>query len=197
MPALETNDIQQIKNLPLRRKIGIGVAFVALFFIGVYLATGFSGGLKKAAPIPTTVQKNVPTVTPKPYSRLQIVVPNTTVTKGQAVPVSVAIDKEPAQAVDVVLTYDANVFTASNIVMGTAFPNPIRKLIQPGKVLVSASLTPETQNVKANGTIFTVTLTAKAAVTDSQIGFDPKDTIVAVNGKNILGAVEPVKVTVK
>lgn len=188
-------EFSHLKTLPPKKKILLAAIFVTLFVASFLGATVLSLNLTKKPPTPvgkeplTTREPTLAfTPTPKPRALLSLSPSDKLLKVGEAIPVSVSISEETAQAVDIVLTYNAKVFSAKNITKGEAFPLLLQKKIDKGRVTVSASIDPKKSGTSAaSGEVFSFTLTALSATPSSAVNFDTSQTTVAKNGENILG----------
>ena len=177
-----------MNTLDVKQKIGIICALVALFGLGFFITTRFSS--KKNAITNTTGQtgKAKATLSPQPSTTLSLSPSTKTVKVGETLSLTVMLTGDKAQAVDITLTFDPAVFSASDIAVGQAFPVVLRQRIVDGKIIVSASIDPSNQpESNPTGAIFTVNLTALGTKASTTVDFEAKDTIVAQNGKNIVG----------
>ena len=194
-----SHDLNELKQLPQERKTMLGFFLLVLFTLGFLVGVLYTRNKKPSmmGKTPSSTTPSTGTTAKKPTTALAIS-PATKVLKvGQSIPVSVVISKEPVQAVDVVLTYDPEVFTVSNVVKGDLFPMKLRQKLEQGKIALSASVTPDSPAATGNGDIFTFSLTAISATPSSTVDFDKKDTITAKNGENTLGETTPGKYTVQ
>jgi hypothetical protein len=116
--------------------------------------------------------------------------------KGESTQVAVELTGAPSQAADVVLTFDAKLLKASDIVNGTVFPDILRSEIKDNQLIVSSAVDPNNPTDLKAGTLFTFTVTAMDSGT-ATIDFNKDLTITAHTGTNTLGTAEPVTITVR
>lgn len=179
------NDLKQFGALNGSNKLVIFLILVVLFAASYFFGKSFLG--KKDM---TEVSTTAPTGEAQTTNTAVIAVQPTssTLKVGETVEIAVALSKDAAQAVDVILNFDPKYIEVSDVRAGKNFPVLISQNVEAGKVTVSSSITPEKATEPQVGEVAVMTVKALAPVDNTFLQFDPKDTIVAKDGVNILNS---------
>lgn len=178
-------DVRDIKKLDDNRKFLLLMLFVVLFVISV-LVGGFLAQNRPQTQVPQTAPQR--TTKLKPTTTLSIVSTSKTLKQGTTEKVTVNLEKTPVTAIDIVLNYDPNLLTVSNIENGTVFARVIRKKIETGKIIYSAAIDTASKTALQTGPVFSFSIRALKSAGSAKITFDPSQTITALNGENTLGS---------
>lgn len=181
-------DIAQLKKLDENRRFLVIVFIIVLFIVSIAVGA-YINRFRTPSQLETTAPET-PVVSPKdakPTTALALSPAVKTLTVGQSETVSVVLSKVPVTAIDVVLTFDNNVLTVSDVQNGDVFDTVIRRRIEPGQVLFSANVKPENKNALKEGTVMTFKVTPKKAAESAVIGFDSVKTLTGLDGENTLG----------
>lgn len=180
-------ELNQLKMLDSSRKMLLAVIFVLLFVLGLLVGGSLLGGAKPT-PTPTVTSKqSAASKMPKTLAALTLEPSNTSLTVGQPTQIKVVLSKVGADALDVVINYDPAIFAISALTKGTSYPNYPLLRTDKGKVMISASVTPDKKISPAPPvTVATFTVTPLKK-TSASLDFDSKNTIVALGGENVTG----------
>lgn len=164
------------------------VLFLLLFFIGAVIGVYIFRGKPvvvpgKMAGVPSRIEIQP---TKMPLTNLSLSPSLKILTVGEVLPLAVMIDGDPAQAVDIVLSYDPTIFTPAKVTLGDVFPQILQEQVKDGKIRVSMSVNPQNPKLLGKGTVFTINLSAISATKSSQVKFVPEETLVGRAGMNIL-----------
>ncbi len=180
------NDLNQLKGLPTQKKtvilLLIGFLFIASVVVGSLMSRN------KADKTATTTQEQAGTDTQTaPSTTLTLSPAETTLKVGQSTTMTVDLASVPVAATDIVIAFDQEIFTVSDVKNGNVFARVIRNKVEEGKLVFSASVDPnDAENLK-EGKVLTFKLTAKKQADSALLQFVQGDTITALNGDNTLG----------
>lgn len=183
-------DLSHVSKLDNNRKFLLLVLFVMVFGASVFVGNMiFNKGALPA--VPGTGGEEVAEVVPtaKPTSTLMFSPAAGEWQVGEATKVSVMLEGVPVTASDVVVTFDPTLVSVSEPVNGTVFAQVIRNTVDEGKILYSASVSPENPESPSVGEVlsFEVTPLEAAAGEEVSLQFDPIETITAIDGESTLG----------
>ena len=192
-------EIKQFKKLKTPNKLSILFIYLLLFIIGILVGNIFIKGTTPA--LKTSGQERVlptkalfptqPAPTKKPEATLSLYPSSQTLKLNEPATIAIMLDGQPADAVDVVVNFDASVFQASNLRKGTAFSDYPQQAFKidnrQGIITVSAVHTNQTPFPSLPVTIATFSLTGTKEIVPSYVSFDRDATVVAKDGVNILG----------
>lgn len=180
-------DLKDFNKLHPNRKLAIfGIilfVFVVSILVGIYF-TQNKGTLLNETPV-EEIQAG---------TNLSMVTSSDSVAVGETVTVSVLLEGEAVQAVDVAINYDPNVFTATEVTNGNVYESIVREELSEGQVSITAAVSPSDPTNFATGELFSFTLEAVGAGS-SELQFDPELTITAKNGDNTLQNTQGVTIT--
>ncbi len=183
-------DVQDFHKLHPNRKLAVfGIilfVFIISILIGVYFSKGsFNIGNETTE---TTIEN------PEGTTNLTLVPSSETVAPGETITVSVMLDGDAVQAVDVAINFDPALFAASEVTNGDVYDDILRQSVENGQVLVSAAVSPSNPDALNTGELFSFTLEALDAGS-TELTFDTDLTITAKNGTNTLQSAQGVTVT--
>ena len=185
-------DVQEFQNLHPNRKLAVfGIillVFIISILVGVYFSKGSFNVGQQGPEESVTNPEGTTTLTLVPSAEM--------VETGESITVSVMLDGDPVQAVDIAVNFDPALFAASNIVNGNIYSDIIRESVENGQVLVSAAVDPNDPDALTTGELFSFTLEAVEAGS-SELTFDSELTITAKNGSNTLQSAQGVTITAK
>lgn len=182
------------------KKLFIGLIVVILFIGSFWVILQRMTTKSKQPSSAGKPSKLATNLTPKPQqTTLSINPASKSVAIGEQFPITVVLSHGPVQAADIELRYDPKVLTITDLAPGNILPNYLYKDIQtPGKVTVSVSIDPtKPKELAYDGTVFTVQFKAIKAAASTRVDFDPKNTIAAYQGKNVLGVTKAGVFTIK
>ncbi len=180
-------DIKDFNTLDPQKKLMIAgivlILFVGSIFVGAYLSKGGSTGSKDVV---NNEQELAPSK--KPSTSLKLMA-DTTMKVGASQTVTVELDNVPVTAADVVVSYDPEILTVSDIQNGDVFAKVIQRKtdIAKGLITFSGSVDPSNPNDLKTGKVMTFKVTAKKDASATLLQFSKDDTITAINGENTLG----------
>lgn len=182
--------ISEYKKLSLKQKLYLGVIFTAVFLVG--LSASYLYQKSSANTIPKNMTKTVTTPIPSLPAQLALLLDSKEVTRGSTFSAQIIINSPTTgvDAADFVLNYDPEILKATSITSGNFFKKYPQKKFDTGSVKVSgvALLDINVLTIpKGQGTVATITFQALQATDNTIISFDKEKTIVASDGKNILG----------
>lgn len=183
------SDIKEFSNLHPHRKLAVFGIILFVFVLSILIGVYFSRSQDSSTETPIDQTTSVPDIT-----TLALVPSSESVAVGETIEVSVMLDGEPAQAVDVAVLFDPAVFTASNITNGQVYDSIVRESIEDGVVSITAAVSSNEELDLNTGELFSFTLEAVAPGT-SELSFDPDLTITAKNGLNTLQSTQSVVIT--
>lgn len=192
-------DAQDFHDLHPNRKLAI--FGIILFFFVISIVVGIMMARRNSQVVDTTDEQGQTQQAgevKQGETALKLMVEPATPSVGDTVKVTVSLENTAVQATDIAINYDPKLFTASDIVNGTAYDSILKSNIDvaKGQVLVNSSVSASNPQDLRTGDVFSFTLkTLKAG--SGKLEFDQDLTITAKNGINTLGLAEPVSITVK
>lgn len=196
-------DVNQLTTLHPKKKLILAGLFFFIFFISVMVGQNISKNKKNTSVTPPAGQSPLggaqptPMVSAKPGTELSIAPANQTLGVGQEAKITVVLSKVPVTAADVVITYDPEVVAVSAVQNGAVFERVIRNKVDNGKLIFSASVSPENATQIKEGVVMTFMVKTLAISTGTRLDFDPTATITALNGQNTIGQVMGAAITIK
>lgn len=182
------NDLNQLKTLPTQKKtvilLLIGFLFIASVVVGSLMSRNKSSdttSMKKDSTNTGTGAQVAPSTT------LTLSPAETTLKVGQSTTMTIDLASVPVAATDIVLSFDPEVLTISDVKNGDVFARVIRNKVEEGKLVFSASVDPNNAENLKLGKVVTFKVTAKKVAESSLLQFVQGDTITALNGENTLG----------
>lgn len=191
---------EDFHKIPRRDQFLICLVLLLCFILGISYPS-LSRKISSIGVKNKLILKVTPTVIPLPAA-LTLYADPPEVKKGSTLTVDILIDSpnQGVEAADFVINYDTDIFKVASISAGNYFGQYPINSIGDGFVKLSgvASLENNTLKIpKGRGTVGTLHVTAKKSARNSKISFDKDKTIVATNGKNIMGEVKDLEITVK
>lgn len=184
-------DVQDFHKLHPNRKLAVFGIILLVFIISILVGVYFSRGSFKFGSQQTTES----TISnPEGTTNLTLVPSAESVAPGESITVSVMLDGDPVQAVDVAVNFDPALFAASDITNGDVYGDILRESVENGQVLVSAAVAPSNPDDLKTGELFSFTLEALDAGS-TELSFDTDLTITAINGSNTLQSAQGVTIT--
>lgn len=180
------NDLNQLKTLPTQKKTVILLLIGFLFIASVVVGSLMSRGKTNDAASMKKDQTSTGAQT-TPSTTLTLSPAETTLRVGQSTTMTIDLASVPVAATDIVLSFDPEILSVSDVKNGDVFARVIRNKVEDGKLVFSASVDPNNaENLKA-GKVLTFKVTAKKASDSALLQFVQGDTITALNGENTLG----------
>lgn len=185
-----SKDIKDFSNLdPQKKMIVAGIVlllFIGSIFVGAYLSRSGSSVPNDTNNVDTTQGPNVPTK--KPSTALAILGENT-MKVGTTQTITVSLSNIPVTAADIIVSYDPEIFSVSNIENGTVFPKIIQNKLneEDGTVVFSGSVDPSNPENLMQGDVMSFTIKALKEAKASLLQLNRDETITAINGENTLG----------
>lgn len=178
-------DINEFQNLHPNRKLAVFGIVLFVFVLSIIVGIYFSRMSDRAG----QDNRQQPEVE-LGASKLMIVPEAEAVAVGDTITVSVMIEGEAVPITDVVISYDPEVFAASDVANGSVYDSIIRESIENGQIMVTAAVSPSNPDLLRTGEIFTFTLEALKPGT-SELTFITDDslkdtTIAAKDGRNTI-----------
>lgn len=186
-PQTLGKDIKDFNNLDPQKKLMVAgivlLLFVGSIFVGAYLSRGGSPIVNN----PTTKQTGT-APTKKPSTTLKITAKKN-MRIGESQVVTVDLSSVAVTAADVVVTYDPDVLTVSDVQNGNVFAKVIQKKIDAtnGAMTFSGSVDPANPNDLKMGNVVSFKIKAKKEAKATLLQFAKNDTVTAINGENTLG----------
>lgn len=177
-----SSDFKQINGLDSQKKTLLAAFLFVLFVISLLVGANLN---KKADNKTGTDTQQTATIRPK--TRLTLTPSTATLKVGTTQKVSVDLLELPVTAADIVISFDPEVYSVSNIQNGTVFDRVLTKKIDKGSLTFSGAVAPEQAFSAEKGTLFTFTIKALKDEGSKTIEFDTQKTITALNGENTLG----------
>lgn len=193
-------DVNQLSTLHPKKKLILVGLFFFIFFISIMVGQNISKNKKNATvtpPTDTTNSQPTPMVSTKPGTELSMAPASQTLGVGQEAKITVVLSKVPVTAADVVITYDPEALAVSAVQNGAVFERVIRNKVDNGKIIFSASVSPEKATQIKEGVVMTFMVKTLAKSTGTRLDFDPTATITALNGQNTIGQVMGATIAVK
>lgn len=184
------NNVEEIKQLDNQRK---GVLF-ALIFILFVVSIVVGAYLTRNPSLVPQIQK--PQVTLAPSTSLSMNPGTLNLKVGEKQTVSVDLSTIPVSAIDLGINFDPSVVSISNVTNGEVFDKVIVNKVAEGKMMYSASVSPDNPTETKEGTVLTFTVTALKPVETTLLDFNLTDTITALNGLNTLGVTTGTNITI-
>lgn len=110
--------------------------------------------------------------------------------------IAVILENTPAQAVDIVITFDPNLVSISNVQNGSVYPSIVRQDIRDSQLVVSTRVDADNSTDLKAGDVFSFTVTALAPG-NAHIGVNKDLSITATKNKNTLEVVNDADITIK
>lgn len=194
--------ISEFNKIGKKEKIIIFIILGICFFAGLGISTELQK-LSSENPKPT---KSVTSVTPSPSpfvpAKVSIKSNLDRIVKGATFSATVRINSPTngVEAADFLVNFDPKYLKVATASSGKFFGYYPQKKIGKDYVKISgmATLTGDSFIVpKGEGTIASITFQALSATDSTKIRFDREKTVVASKGKNILGSIEDLLITIK
>jgi len=183
---------QELSNLPKTSKIGILSILLLCLFAGFVLPALLTKNSTSGTTGQPTIVQTRPTLTPVPVpATLGLSADKTSVPAGTPITVTIQINSGTYSigAADFVLKFDPTLLTPQKIDTGTFFKEYPKSNINANTVAISgvASVVDDSVLIpKGEGTIAQITFQTLAKG-NAVLEFDSAKTIVASDGKNVLG----------
>lgn len=187
--------LTQFKKLERNAKILIIAILIGSFFIGVIGQIGYRKLAYKPFPIPS------PTSIPTPAS-ISLTSNSAEVETGATFSATIKINSpnQGVEAADFVVLFDPDYLKVATVSSGNFFGvYPVKKT-ETNSVKISGMANLIDNKIiipKGEGTVGTITFEALAATESTKISFDKEKTIVASGGKNILGKITDLEISIK
>lgn len=188
---------KEFKKLPLNAKIIITAILIGSFFIGIIIQIGSQKLTTRqvSIPFPTPTLIPIPAEVFLSTDKKEVMV-NTTF----SATINLNSHDTGVEAADFVLSYDRDYLKVATISSGNFFSlYPVKK-IEDDSIQISgmANLLEDRIVVpRGEGLVGTIVFEALAATESTKISFDREKTIVANGGKNILGGIKDLIITIK
>jgi len=190
------DDLRRVQKLDPKRKLGIGLILLVTFFLGLvgaffYWQIRFPLKTEKFQvfqPSKKEPQKEskLASLSLNPSSK------NVKVREDFIVNLEIHTGDNQVEAADVVLSFDPKILRVKKVEEGEFFTTHPQNKITDGKIFISGAFGPEGGQeskipVKGVGRFAKITFTALAASSSTKVSFDAKKTVVASEGKDVLG----------
>lgn len=187
--------LKQFKKLGRNAKILIIAILIGSFFIGIAAQTGYQKLTYQPQPPPS------PTSIPAPAS-ISLTSNSKEIETGATFSATIKISSpnQGVEAADFVVSFDPDYLKVATVSSGNFFGvYPVKKA-ETNSVKISGMANLIDNKIiipKGEGTIGNITFEALAATESTKISFDKEKTIVANGGKNILGEISDLQISIK
>lgn len=167
----------------------IDLVCVLIVIILAYFASFPGGFLSFGVPSPPGGPPSPPTPTPLPTVLLSLSPETGEVAEDDSLSLDILLDatQQPVESIDVVLTFDPDYFKLSDLMEGT-IPNLEYSVIPQGEgkaKLVGFPTDPDAPPFSDSGTFGTVVLKALKVTSQTQVEFNPNETVAALGGDQV------------
>ncbi len=181
-------DLKNIGKLPPEKKLAIVFILIILFIVSYSVSKSLSNRNLVTQGPGTADESGTASAQMQPRTGLTISPVSKNLSIGKQEKLEVVLSKLPVTAVDIVLTFDPTLVDVTNVQNGPLFQRVLQNKVDNGKIIFSAAVTPQNATNTKEGTVFTFMVKAKKEAPAALIGFDPRATVAALNGENMLGS---------
>lgn len=202
--SVTKKDLSELQTMHGHKKALLLVVFVVLFILsmtfGRKLTQKSQVKTQPNAISPTAMVENTQEQTADESSTTQktslSITPKTSTLKAQeSAELSVFLTGVPSSAIDIVLSYDPELISISDITKGPLFDRVLLNKVDEGKMYFSGVINPDKLSEIGEGAVVSFKVTGLAQG-NATISFVQEETVTALNGQNTLGQTVPGTITV-